>query len=163
MTTRYGNQECGHSSGDGARARGTPRKIGPASCRLPVHTAMSRLEVVGVPHIWCPLKKNCQKFLKLKEEVTKQPQGYIQGHAKHIARTLTPNHKAVKCLMAFGRERLEVCCGGVGHNCVGDPALETPGILPSASGAKVAPHARIDPDYDAFKRGTTTDPPRCPP
>ena len=47
------------------------------------------------------------QFLKLKEEVTKQPQGYIQRRAKHIARSLTPDHKAVKCLVAFGENTLK--------------------------------------------------------
>ena len=59
VTMRYGNQECGRPSEDGARARGATRKIGPAGHRLPVHTAMSRLEVVNALHIWHPLKKNC--------------------------------------------------------------------------------------------------------
>ena len=47
------------------------------------------------------------QFLKLKEEVTKRPQGYIQRHAKHIAHSLTPDHKAVKCLVAFGENALK--------------------------------------------------------
>ena len=46
-------------------------------------------------------------FLKLKEEVMKQLQGYIQRHAKHIARSLTPDHEAVKCLVAFGENTLK--------------------------------------------------------
>ena len=54
-----------------------------------------------------PSKEELSKFLKLKEEVVKQPQGYIQGHAKLITCTLTPNHKAVKCLMAFGKNTLK--------------------------------------------------------
>ena len=54
-----------------------------------------------------PSREELSKFLKLKEEVTKQPQGYIQGRAKHIACTLTPNHEAVKCLMAFGENALK--------------------------------------------------------
>ena len=54
-----------------------------------------------------PSREELLKFLKLKEEVTKWPQGYIQGHAKHIACTLTPNHEAVKCLMAFGENALK--------------------------------------------------------
>ena len=60
VTMRYGNQECGRPSVDGAPARGAPRKIGPAGHRVPAHTATSRLEVVGMPHIWRPLEKNCQ-------------------------------------------------------------------------------------------------------
>ena len=60
VTMRYRNQECGHPSEDRAQARGAPRKIGPASRRVPVHTATSRPEVVGMPHIRCPLKKNCR-------------------------------------------------------------------------------------------------------
>ena len=54
-----------------------------------------------------PSRDELSKFLKLKEEVVKRPQGYIQGRAKHIARTLTPNHNAVKCLMAFGENALK--------------------------------------------------------
>ena len=47
------------------------------------------------------------QFLKLKEEVVKRPQGYIQRRAKHIARSLTPDHEAVKCLVAFGENALK--------------------------------------------------------
>ena len=39
--------------------------------------------------------------------MTKDPRGYIQGRAKHIAHSLTPNHKVVKCLMAFGENALK--------------------------------------------------------
>ena len=39
--------------------------------------------------------------------MTKWLQGYIQGRAKHIAFTLIPNHKVVKCLMAFGENTLK--------------------------------------------------------
>ena len=54
-----------------------------------------------------PSREELSKFLKLKEEVTKWCQGYIQGRTKHIARTLTPNHEAVKCLMVFGENALK--------------------------------------------------------
>ena len=46
-------------------------------------------------------------FLKPKEEVTKWPQGYIARRAKQIARALTPDHEAVKCLVAFGENTLK--------------------------------------------------------
>ena len=36
----------------------------------------------------------------------KQPQGFIQRHAKHIAHSLTPDHEVVKCLVAFGENTL---------------------------------------------------------
>ena len=42
------------------------------------------------------------KFLKLKEEVIKNPQSYIGRHTTIIHRTLGPDHVAVKCLSAFG-------------------------------------------------------------
>ena len=42
------------------------------------------------------------KFLKLKDEVVKNAQSYIRGHATIICRTLSPDHEAVKCLSAFG-------------------------------------------------------------
>ena len=42
------------------------------------------------------------KFLKLKEEVVKHAQSYIQGHAMAICRSLALDHEAVKCLLAFG-------------------------------------------------------------
>ena len=48
-----------------------------------------------------PSKDEMSQFLKLKEEVTKRPQGYIQRRVKHIARSLTPDHEVVKCLVAF--------------------------------------------------------------
>ena len=54
-----------------------------------------------------PSKDEMSQFLKLKEEVTKQPQGYIQRHAKHIACSVTPDHEAVKCLVAFGENALK--------------------------------------------------------
>ena len=54
-----------------------------------------------------PSKDEMSQFLKLKEEVTKQPQGYVQRCAKHIARSLTPDHEAVKCLVAFGENALK--------------------------------------------------------
>ena len=41
-------------------------------------------------------------FLKLKEEVVKHAQSYIWRHALAIGHTLTPDHEAVKCLLAFG-------------------------------------------------------------
>ena len=47
------------------------------------------------------------QFLKLKEEVTKRPQGYVQRRAKHITRSLTPDHEVVKCLVAFGENALK--------------------------------------------------------
>ena len=58
VSMRYRNQECGCPNGDGVRARGTMRKIGPASCRVLVHIAMSRPEVLSTPSIWCPLATN---------------------------------------------------------------------------------------------------------
>ena len=60
VTTRYGNQECGCPSEDGAPARGVQRKIGHTDHRVPAHTAMNRPEVVGVPHIQHPLEKSCR-------------------------------------------------------------------------------------------------------
>ena len=44
-----------------------------------------------------PSKDKMSQFLKLKEEVVKWLQGYIQRNAKHITCSLTPDHKAVKC------------------------------------------------------------------
>ena len=41
-------------------------------------------------------------FLKLKEEVVKHAQSYIWRHTLAIGHTLTPDHEAVKCLLAFG-------------------------------------------------------------
>ena len=37
----------------------------------------------------------------------KRPQGYVQRRAKHITCSLTPDHKAVKCLVAFGENALK--------------------------------------------------------
>ena len=54
-----------------------------------------------------PSKDEMSQFLKLKEEVTKWPQGYIQRRAKHITCSLTPDHEAVKCLVAFGENALK--------------------------------------------------------
>ena len=57
---RYGNQESGRPNGNGDRARGAVRKIGPAGCRVPVCTATSRPEVVGMLSIRHPLATNYQ-------------------------------------------------------------------------------------------------------
>ena len=42
------------------------------------------------------------KFQKLKDEVIKNAQSYIRRRATIIFRTLSPDHEAVKCLLAFG-------------------------------------------------------------
>ena len=54
-----------------------------------------------------PSNDEMSQFLKLKAEVVKQPQGYIQRYAKHITCSLTPDHEAVKCLVAFGENVLK--------------------------------------------------------
>ena len=79
---------------------------------------------------------NLLRFLKLKEEVVKNAQAYIPGHAAVICRTLAPDHEAVKCLSAFGEKAQKFAA----HDRVGHPALEAPGALPSASSAQVALH-----------------------
>ena len=47
------------------------------------------------------------KFLKLKQEVVNNTQAYIRGRATVICRTLTPDHKVVECLSAFGGQALK--------------------------------------------------------
>ena len=54
-----------------------------------------------------PSKDEISAFLKLKQEVTKQPQGYVARCAKYIAHSLAPDHEAVKCLVAFGENALK--------------------------------------------------------
>ena len=54
-----------------------------------------------------PSKDKMSQVLKLKEEVMKWPQGYVQRCAKHIAHSLTPDHEVVKCLVAFGENALK--------------------------------------------------------
>ena len=54
-----------------------------------------------------PSNNELSKFIKLKEEVVKWPQSYIRGRATLIARTLAPDHEAVKCLVAFGENALK--------------------------------------------------------
>ena len=49
-------------------------------------------------------RSEMSNFLKLKEEVVKHTQSYIQSCALAIGRTLTPDHEAIKCLSAFGDE-----------------------------------------------------------
>ena len=61
------------------------------------------------------------------------------------------------------RERHEVRRGNIGHDRVVYPALETTGVLSGASSAEVALDARVDADYDTFKRGATINPLWCPP
>ena len=47
-------------------------------------------------------RSEMSNFLKLKEEVVKHTQSYIQRCALAIGHTLTLDHEAVKCLSAFG-------------------------------------------------------------
>ena len=54
-----------------------------------------------------PSRDEMSQFLKLKEEVMKRPQGYIQRCAKHIICSLTPDHEAVKCLVAFSENAMK--------------------------------------------------------
>ena len=57
-------------------------------------------DVRGARHS-APLN-DLSKFPKLKEEVVKKAQSYIRRHATIIFCTLSPDHEAVKCLLAFG-------------------------------------------------------------
>ena len=54
-----------------------------------------------------PSNKEQTKHAQLKEEVVKWPHKYIQGCTIHISCTLASNHKAVKCLVAFGENALK--------------------------------------------------------
>ena len=56
-------------------------------------------DVRGAGH--SALSNDLSKFLKLKDEVLKNAQSYIRRHATIIFCTLSPNHEAVKCLLAF--------------------------------------------------------------
>ena len=47
-------------------------------------------------------RSEMSNFLKLKEEVVKHAQSYIQRHILAIGCTLAPDHEAIKCLSAFG-------------------------------------------------------------
>ena len=47
-------------------------------------------------------RSETSNFLKLKEEVVKHAQSYIQRCTLAIGRTLAPDHEAIKCLLAFG-------------------------------------------------------------
>ena len=85
--------ECGHPSEHAARARDALKKIGPANHRVPVPLV--------------PSKDKMSALLKLKEEVMKRPQCYVARRAKHITRSLTPDHEVVKCLVAFGENTLK--------------------------------------------------------
>ena len=53
-------------------------------------------------------RSEMSNFLKLKEEVVKHAQSYIQRCALAIGRTLTPDHEAIKCLSAFGDQAQKV-------------------------------------------------------
>ena len=88
-------------------SKGCPKED--RSHRLPSTSSHSYKQTRSSGHAThlAPSKEELLKFLKLKEEVVKRPQGYIQGCAKHISRTLSPNHDAVKCLMVFGENALK--------------------------------------------------------
>ena len=47
-------------------------------------------------------RRDLSKHTKLREEVVKHPQNYIQRQILTISRSLGPDHEAVKCLSAFG-------------------------------------------------------------
>ena len=98
------------------------------------------------------------QFLKLKEEVTKWPQGYVQRRAKHITCSLTPDHEAVKCLVAFGENALKYAAEVLATIEWVYPTLETTGVLPGALHAEMAPDTGVDADHDTFKRGATANP-----
>ena len=104
---RYANPECGHPSKIRSPSKGHPEED--RSRRQPSTSSHSYQQNRNSGHAVHPVpsKDELSQFLKLKEEVVKQLQGYIQRRAKHIARTLTPNHEAVKCLMAFGENALK--------------------------------------------------------
>ena len=59
-------------------------------------------DVRGTRHL-AP-SNDLSKFLKLKDEVVKNAQSYIRRRATVIFRTLSPDHEAVKCLLAFGNQ-----------------------------------------------------------
>ena len=65
--------------------------------RSPRSTAQK--DVQGAGHS-APLN-DLSKFLKLKDEVVKNAQSYIRRRATVIFHTLSPDHEAVKCLLAF--------------------------------------------------------------
>ena len=58
--------------------------------------------VGGTKHL-APSNREQSKYDKLKEEVVKRPHDYIRGHAMLITHSLAPDHEAVKCLLAFGK------------------------------------------------------------
>ena len=79
------------------------------SCQLPSAISHSYKQTRGGGHAehLVPSSNELSKFIKLKEEVTKWPQSYIRGRVMLIARTLAPDHEAVKCLVAFGENALK--------------------------------------------------------
>ena len=109
-----------------------------------------------------PAPTNCKqsKHDKLKEEVVKQPHEYIHGCTVPIAHTLAPNHKAVKCLVAFGKNTLKYATEilatikwGTQHWQLQKPF---PVPLPCAASAQVALHTTNDTNDDAIERGIAT-------
>ena len=104
-----------------------------------------------------PSKDEMSQFLKLKEEVTKQPQGYVQRRAKHITRSLTPDHKAVKCLVAFGENALKYAAEVLATIEWGTQHWKLQESFPVPC-AEMAPDTRVDTDHDAFKRGAAINP-----
>ena len=88
-------------------SRGCPEEDRP--CQPPSTSSHSYEQNRNAGHAAHPMpsKDEMSQFLKLKEEVTKQPQGYIQRCAKHITHSLTPDHEVVKCLVAFGENALK--------------------------------------------------------
>ena len=107
VAMKCASPECGHPSEHAARAGDALKKIGPADHRVPVPRSYEQNRNAGHAAQPVPSKDEMSAFLKLKEEVTKQPQGYITRCAKHIAHSLTPDHEAVKCLVAFGENALK--------------------------------------------------------
>ena len=57
VAMKCANPECGHPSEHEAQAGDA--LIGPTGHRVPVPTVTSRTEMLGMQHIWCPLKTKC--------------------------------------------------------------------------------------------------------
>ena len=78
----------------------------------PSRTAQKDMRDVG----HSAFSNDLSKFRKLKDEVVKNAQSYIRRRATIIFRTLSPDHEAVKCLLAFGDQAQKVCSGGAHYH-----------------------------------------------
>ena len=126
INTNTVDQEFGHHSMNERCPDQSPRSTAQKDVRGAGHSVLSN---------------DLSKFLKLKDEIVKNAQSYIRRHATIICHTLSPDHKAVNCLSAFGDQAQKFAAEVLATVELGHPTLEAPRNLLSACNPQMAPNA----------------------